>query len=115
MGGPFEEDSAGYDMGPLISATQLNTVSEFVRQARAEGNVVLTGGGRPKDAPDGFFFEPTVVGGVGVGDTLWRQEVFGPVVSITPFATNGEAVQLANDTNYGLGKPRLHAFQWVWC
>lgn len=105
VGAPFEEAKAeGYDMGPLISSTQLETVRSFIRQARAEGNTILTGGGTPEGVPDGFFVEPTVVGGVGVGDTLWRQEVFGPVVSITPFATNGEAVQLANDSQYGLGE-----------
>ena len=67
----------------------------------AEGAELKTGGTR-LDRP-GYFFPPTVLGGVKPGMTAFTEETFGPVVAITPFATEDEAVELANDTRYGLG------------
>jgi acyl-CoA reductase-like NAD-dependent aldehyde dehydrogenase len=82
-------------MGPLISAGQRTSVASYVRDA----DVAFTGG-----APDGdgWWFPPTVLLAHSTGDRHWREEVFGPVLSVLPFTDEAEAVRLANDTPYGL-------------
>ncbi len=91
------------DVGPLISAKQRDRVAELVSTGAGGGELVH--GGRPA-APDGleggFFFEPTIFGGVPADAPLSRQEVFGPVVVASSFATDEEAVARANDTEFGL-------------
>jgi betaine-aldehyde dehydrogenase len=83
------------EMGPLISAQQRTTVQGFVDEV----DVAFTG-----SAPDGrgFWFAPTVVLADSPDERIWREEVFGPVVAVMPFRDEAEAVQLANDTEYGL-------------
>lgn len=91
----------GTDMGSLISANQLKTVTEHVENAKADGAVVLTGGrARPDLGP--FFYEPTVLDNVGEAADVRRCETFGPVVSVYRVASDDEAVALANDSEYGL-------------
>jgi len=89
------------DIGCLISADQLARVSEHVRDAVAAGATVLAGGkARPDIGP--LFYEPTVLEGVPVSAACYKQETFGPVVSVHRVASDAEAVAMANDTDYGL-------------
>lgn len=91
----------GVGMGSLISRSQLDKVREHVDDAVAKGATVLTGGHpRPDIGP--YFFEPTVLCGVKDTMTLCRSETFGPVVAVSSFATEEEAVRRANDSEYGL-------------
>lgn len=87
-------------MGPLISGKQVERVMSYIDEGRAEGVEVVAGGGR-LDRP-GFFVEPTVLTGCGPEHRLFREEIFGPVVAVTPFDDEEEAVARANDTDYGL-------------
>jgi len=89
------------DMGSLISAAQLQTVSEHVEDAVAKGAKVLAGG-RPRPELGPYFFEPTVLEGARDGMTLFRDETFGPVVSVSRFSSEDEVVARANDSDYGL-------------
>ncbi len=91
----------GYDMGSLVSAQQLETVIRHVEDARRHGARVLAGGrARPDLGP--FVYEPTVLEGVTEAMVCRDEETFGPVVSIYRVASDDEAVELANDTAYGL-------------
>jgi succinate-semialdehyde dehydrogenase/glutarate-semialdehyde dehydrogenase len=93
--------SYDYDMGSLISAEQLETVSRHVEGAVAAGARVLTGGrARPDLAP--YYYEPTVLDGVTDDMECYATETFGPVVSVSTFASEEEAVRRANDSCYGL-------------
>jgi succinate-semialdehyde dehydrogenase / glutarate-semialdehyde dehydrogenase len=93
--------SYAHDMGSLISQEQLETVRDHVQDAVANGARVLTGGqARPDIGP--FYYEPTVLEGVTPAMKLYAEETFGPVVSISTFATEEEAVRRANDSCYGL-------------
>jgi acyl-CoA reductase-like NAD-dependent aldehyde dehydrogenase len=87
------------EMGPLISAGQRETVSSYVEGASEPVDVAFRG-----TAPDGpgFWYPPTVVLARGTGDRAWREEVFGPVVSVLPFDDEADAIAKANDTEYGL-------------
>jgi aminobutyraldehyde dehydrogenase len=95
------QDEAGVEMGPLITAAHRDRVKGFVDRAAALGHVEITTGGRPR-AGAGFFYEPTVVAGARQSDEIVRQEVFGPVVSVTRFTDVDDAVAWANDSDYGL-------------
>jgi acyl-CoA reductase-like NAD-dependent aldehyde dehydrogenase len=107
LGDPMDLDTL--IMGPLISQQQLERVHAFVQGAREEGAAVLCGGGPPSPDSlppglrDGFLYQPTVLGDVTPAMRVWREEVFGPVVCLVPFADEAEAVRLANDSAYGLG------------
>lgn len=91
----------GSDLGSLISKKQLDRVSEHVRQANANGASIVTGGkGRPDVGP--YFYEPTILTGVNDTMTLCTTETFGPVVAIYPVDSDAEAIERANDTEYGL-------------
>ena len=97
LGGPDEE---GCISGPLISAKQLNRVLGFIDEGKRDGVEVVAGGYRLDRK--GYFVHPTVLTNVRTDMRLYRQEIFGPVVSILPFDDEDEAVALANDTDYGL-------------
>jgi acyl-CoA reductase-like NAD-dependent aldehyde dehydrogenase len=90
-------DQDGAEMGPLISAKQREVVSSFVEGDSVE--VAFRG-----SAPDGagFWYPPTVVLPRSTHDRVWREEVFGPVVSVLPFVDEADAIAKANDTEYGL-------------
>jgi betaine-aldehyde dehydrogenase len=99
IGEPFAD---GVAMGPLISAVQRERVQGFVDRAKAGGARVLTGGGIPKGISQGFYFEPTVVVDAAQQSEIIQSEVFGPVLTISPFNDAEEALTLANDVAYGL-------------
>jgi succinate-semialdehyde dehydrogenase/glutarate-semialdehyde dehydrogenase len=91
----------GTDMGSLVSRSQLDTVKAHVEDAVAKGAKVLAGGrARPDLGP--YFFEPTLLGSVADGMTLFRDETFGPVVAVSTFSDEDEVVRRANDSDYGL-------------
>lgn len=85
------------DVGPLISESEARRVEEWVDEARAAGATVHTGGQRRN-----AFYEPTVLTDVPTECRVIREEVFGPVVTLVPFVEVSDAVQLANDSEYGL-------------
>lgn len=90
------------DLGPLISGTQRSRVAGFVDRALASPHITAaTGKPRPNSAK-GFFYQPTVLAGAQQTDEIVRREVFGPVVTVTPFKDVDEAVAWANDSDYGL-------------
>ena len=90
------------DLGPLISATQRSRVAAFVDRALTHSHITAaTGKARPVTGK-GFFYQPTVLAGAQQSDEIVRREVFGPVVSVTPFKDVEDAVAWANDSDYGL-------------
>ncbi len=89
-------------LGPLVSRKQLERVSAFVERAKSEGFAILAGGNRRTIDGKGFFFEPTIILDPATDSEIWREEVFGPVVCIRSFSKEGEAIELANDTRFGL-------------
>src|SRR3954451_1977590 len=91
----------GPNMGSLASQSQLDTVREHVDDAVSKGAEVLTGG-RPRPDVGPYFYEPTVLGRVEDGMSLFRDETFGPVVAVSRFRSEDEAVARANDSDYGL-------------
>lgn len=99
VGSPFDGD---IQMGPLISGVQRERVQGFVERARAAGAQVLSGGGIPASLERGYYFEPTVIANVQQDSEIVQSEVFGPVLTISPFRDESEALQLGNDVLYGL-------------
>jgi betaine-aldehyde dehydrogenase len=100
VGMPFDDDTA---MGPAISAVQRERVLGFIERARAGGARVVTGGGVPKEfAERGFFVEPTVIADAEQGSEIIQSEVFGPVITVSPFDGEAQALEYGNDVLYGL-------------
>jgi aminobutyraldehyde dehydrogenase len=97
MGDPQSEDT---DMGPVISDVQRERVKGFVERALGTGHAELVTGGETNGK--GFFYKPSVVVGAQQRDEIVQKEVFGPVVSVTRFATDDEVIDWANDVDYGL-------------
>jgi len=95
------QQDAGVEMGPLISARQRDRVAGFVDRARQLPHIEITTGGSTW-GDRGFFYKPTVVAGARQGDDIVRNEVFGPVVSVTRVSDAEQAVAWANDSEYGL-------------
>jgi aldehyde dehydrogenase (NAD+) len=94
-------DPAVY-MGPLINARQRQRVLDYIEIGRAEGARLVLGGGRPAHLPHGYYVEPTIFADVDPGSRIAQEEIFGPVLCITPFDTDDEAVEIANSTIFGL-------------
>jgi betaine-aldehyde dehydrogenase len=104
LGGPYDEDA---EIGPLISADHLAKVDAYVKQGIAEGARLRTGGRAATEEDgtglsNGHFYLPTVLDRVERGTTVVVKEAFGPIVTVETFATEDEAVEIANDTIYGL-------------
>ena len=95
------QDDPEAEIGPLISERQRNRVASFVERALMSGHMEITAGGKAR-AGSGFFYEPTVVAGARQEDEIVKREVFGPVVSVTRFSDTEQAIQWANDSDYGL-------------
>lgn len=101
MGDPMDINT---QVGPVTTQPQYNRVLSMIEMAKAEGASVVMGGG-PASRPecgDGWFIEPTVFSGVNNAMRIAQEEVFGPVLSVIPFADDEEAYHIANDTAYGL-------------
>ncbi|SEM43924.1 aminobutyraldehyde dehydrogenase [Gemmobacter aquatilis] len=94
------EDDSTNEIGPLISLRQRDRVASFVNRARELSHIEVTTGGEVMG--QGFYYRPTVIAGARQDDEIVRREVFGPVVSITPFSDVDQAIGWANDSDYGL-------------
>ena len=97
VGDPLDEST---QVGPMVSARQRESVEEYINIARQEGGRILCGGDRPKEP--GYYLAPTVIEGLGSSARVCQEEIFGPVACVIPFKNEQEAIELANDTQYGL-------------
>ncbi|MEA2162706.1 MAG: aminomuconate-semialdehyde/2-hydroxymuconate-6-semialdehyde dehydrogenase [Thermoanaerobaculia bacterium] len=97
IGDPLDDAT---DVGALISEAHLKKVMGYIDLAKQEGGTIVAGGNRI-DRP-GYFVEPTIVTGLGCDCRVLQEEIFGPVVTITPFDDESEAIRFANSTRYGL-------------
>ncbi len=95
------QDEDGVELGPLSTAAHRDRVLGFLERAKAVPHIQVVTGGQAADRP-GFFVEPTVLAGARQDDEIVRREVFGPVVSVTEFDTEEQALAWANDSDYGL-------------
>jgi len=94
---------SGRHIGPVVSEVQFNKIQNLIETGIDEGAKLVAGGtGRPEGLNRGYFVKPTVFADVTPDMTIYKEEIFGPVLSIMPFDDEEHAVQLANDTNYGL-------------
>ncbi|MER2534467.1 MAG: aldehyde dehydrogenase family protein [Rhizobiaceae bacterium] len=100
VGEPMDTEAR---FGPLVSAVQRRRVEDYIASGTAEGARLVLGGGRPAHLPVGYYVTPTVFAGVTSGMRIFREEIFGPVLTITAYDTEAEAIRLANATTYGLG------------
>jgi len=100
VGDPFAPSTG---MGPLASKTQFEKVQRLIRTGMEEGATLIAGGlGRPDGLTKGYFVKPTIFTDVCNDMTIAREEIFGPVLCIIPYKDENHAVQIANDTPYGL-------------
>jgi acyl-CoA reductase-like NAD-dependent aldehyde dehydrogenase len=100
IGPPLDEATR---MGPLVTQDHWNTVSGYVQSGIDEGAKLLCGGpGKPAGLEKGYYLAPTVFDEVTPGMKIYREEIFGPVVTITTFENFNEAAEMANDSHYGL-------------
>ena len=100
VGDPTSDKTA---VGPVVSKLQFERVEGYIEKGIAEGARLVTGGaGRPDGLAKGYFVKPTIFSDVNNRMTIAREEIFGPVLCILPYASEDEAVAIANDTPYGL-------------
>lgn len=100
VGDPAEQ---GEHIGPVVNKAQFDKIQELIQSAIDEGATLVTGGtGRPDGRNSGYYVKPTLFTDVTPAMRIWREETFGPVATITTYADTDEAVELANDTDYGL-------------
>jgi acyl-CoA reductase-like NAD-dependent aldehyde dehydrogenase len=99
VGNPLDEST---EVGPLVSAAHYRKVLNFIEQGQAEGAEILAGGFRPNHLEKGFYLRPTVFGEGLSATCVSREEIFGPVAVFKKFRTEAEAIQMANDSQFGL-------------
>ena len=100
VGSPTADDT---DLGPVVSQLQFDKIQRLIEAGIKEGATLVTGGlGRPEGLNRGYYVRPTIFGNVTRDMTIAREEIFGPVLSILPYKTEEEAIEIANDTVYGL-------------
>ncbi|QYY80478.1 aldehyde dehydrogenase family protein [Pseudomonas germanica] len=92
----------GVKLGPLVSQGQLDKVLEAVAAGQQEGARLVSGGTRPAHLEKGYYFTPAIFADVPEQSSIWREEIFGPVVCLRTFDTEAEAIRLANDSPFGL-------------
>lgn len=92
----------GVLLGPLVSKRQYEQVTAAIDTARKDGATVACGGIRPEGFDKGYYLRPTILTHVPLDSDAWVEEIFGPVVCIRPFGTEEEAIELANDSRFGL-------------
>lgn len=98
VGSVFDESKSH---GPLVSKIQFDKVLEYIETGKKEGATLALGGTAPLEK--GYFVEPTIFADVTDDMTIWKEEIFGPVVCVSKFSTEKEALSRANDSSYGLG------------
>ncbi|HVO02158.1 MAG TPA: aldehyde dehydrogenase family protein [Candidatus Cybelea sp.] len=100
VGDPRSEESM---LGPVVSEAQFNKIQKLIEIGIKEGATLVVGGtGRPEGLNRGYYVRPTVFGNVRNDMTIAREEIFGPVLSIMPYESEAQAIEIANDTVYGL-------------
>ena len=98
-----DPNKEGEHIGPVISEVQFDKIQGLIQKGIDEGAKLIAGGtGKPKGLKDGYYVKPTVFADVNNDMEIARTEIFGPVLSVIPFETEEEAIQIANDTDYGL-------------
>ena len=102
VGNPKNDDS---NLGAVVSKQHLEKILNCIELAKSEGGKIITGGNRlilDKDLSEGYYIEPTIIEGLSHSCRTNQEEIFGPVVSIIPFANEAEVIEMANSTKYGL-------------
>jgi len=102
VGNPKDEDS---NLGAVVSKQHMEKILECIELAKSEGGEILTGGNRlilDGDLSEGYYIEPTIIEDLSHSCRTNQEEIFGPVVSIIPFANESEVIEMANSTKYGL-------------
>jgi aldehyde dehydrogenase (NAD+) len=98
-----QPSSEGWHIGPLSSRVQFDKVQSLIETGISEGAKLVAGGlGRPEGFDSGYFVKPTIFAGVNNQMAIAREEIFGPVLTMIPFDTEEQAIEIANDTPYGL-------------
>ena len=90
-------------LGPVIRPERRAQIESYIESGRRDGADLAAGGGRPKDLARGWFLEPTVFANVRNDMKIAREEIFGPVASVLPYADDEDAIRIANESAYGLG------------
>ncbi|MEM6481941.1 MAG: aldehyde dehydrogenase family protein, partial [Pseudomonadota bacterium] len=99
--GPASQE--GRHIGPVVNEVQFNKIQDLIQKGIDEGARLIAGGtGRPDGLNRGFYVKPTVFADVNNDMTIAREEIFGPVLSIIPFNSEEDGLEMANDTTYGL-------------
>jgi betaine-aldehyde dehydrogenase len=96
---PFDPN---VEMGALVNQAQYQRVLGHIDRGLSAGATLVCGGNRPADLPRGYFLQPTIFTDVPPGSALWCEEIFGPVICVRRFASEAEAIALANDSQFGL-------------
>jgi betaine-aldehyde dehydrogenase len=99
----------GVLLGPLVSRGQYEKVLGFVDQGKASGARLLTGGKRPVHLSRGYFMEPAIFDEPALNSIVWREEIFGPVLCVKRFKTEGQALEMANASRFGLAAAVMSA------
>ena len=100
VGGPLDPDAR---IGPMVSQKQWDRVQSYIRVGQEEGATLLVGGeGRPEGLNQGWFVQPTIFSNVTNNMRIAREEIFGPVLCVISYRDEAEAIEIANDTTYGL-------------
>lgn len=94
--------SDGTDLGPMVSRNERGTSEQFIELAQREGSKVILGGHPPKGRARGWYLEPTIIDGVSQSSPLVQKEIFGPVAPVLEVETFDEAIEMSNDSEYGL-------------
>ena len=98
-----DPNKEGEHIGPVISDTQFNKIQSLIKKGIDEGAKLVAGGpGKPEGLSNGYYVKPTVFADVNNNMEIARTEIFGPVLSVIPFESEEEAIEIANDTDYGL-------------
>ncbi|ANH07555.1 aldehyde dehydrogenase family protein [Shinella sp. HZN7] len=95
-------EASGVKLGPLVSKGQYDKVRDAIEAGKRSGARLVTGGDRPEGFDHGYFLRPTIFADAPTDSAIWQEEIFGPVVCINAFDTEQEALDLANDSKYGL-------------
>lgn len=99
LGDPLDKKT---DMGPLVSAKQRERVEGFIKAGLEDGAKIVAGGKRPRRLGRGYFLEPTIIKEAAPDMTISREEIFGPVIAVYDYSKLDDAIEVANDVDYGL-------------